>query len=202
MSPPKPAKCMKCDRPATYRITKILKGKVFDILLCAEHAQAYSPHLQKPDSSKLMELLQQFFKEQQEAGAVQEGEETSPVCSNCGLSFEAYRKTLLLGCSECYQSFERLLVPDLRKIHGATSHDPETASRPAGEAPATQVFPQTEKTIPMLKVETEEEDESIPSIATLRDEMREAIAHEDFELAAQLRDRIRDIKETQQTENE
>jgi protein arginine kinase activator len=201
MSPPKPAKCLKCDKPATYRITKILKGKVFDILLCADHAQAYSPHLQKPDSSKLMELLQQFFKEQ-EAATTQEGADAAPVCSNCGLSFDAYRKTLLLGCSECYQSFERLLVPDLRKIHGATCHNPEVAARSPEGKPASHTFPQTEKSIPMLKAEAEPDDDAEPSVEEIRAEMQEAIAQEDFEHAAQLRDMIREIEDTRRDEKE
>ena len=193
MSPPKPAKCMKCDKPATYKITKILKGKVFDIFLCNDHAQAYSPHLQKPDSAKLMELLQQFFKDQEMPPAPEAEAAKGPVCSNCGLSYSAYRKTLLLGCSECYQSFERLLIPDLRKIHGTTSHHPESAAK----APGTSgpIVTQTKVAITPLRPESEIEEDEIPSIGDLREEMREAIAQEDFERAAELRDMIRQFEQ-------
>ena len=41
-----------------------------------------------------------------------------PVCTNCAMDFESVKKSGKLGCSECYVSFEKLLVPIVKKIHG------------------------------------------------------------------------------------
>ncbi len=38
--------CMKCDKSATHKITKIVKGQVHDIYLCDEHARSFTPYLQ------------------------------------------------------------------------------------------------------------------------------------------------------------
>ncbi len=214
-------KCMKCGKPFVYKFTKIIKGQVHDILLCEEHAQQYSPYLQnkKVDQSKLVELLQHFLKQQEKMvgggpGAVEKGD--GPECSNCGLNYGAYRKTLLLGCSDCYDSFGRLLMNDLRKIHGAVSHGGEPADAPASPPAAeeTSLFsafqdelamsvpPETSDS-PDLEVQEHglgEKDglSREKAILKMEKELHEAIEREDFKLAANLRDSIRKRREKDQ----
>ena len=200
---PGSSKCMKCDKPATHKITKIVKGKVHDLFLCDEHARTVSPYLpsQKGDQGKLMELLQHFLKQQEEllnsmagqAGAGAEGgepREATPgaVCPNCGLAFAAYRKTLLLGCSDCYSAFADLLANDLRRMQGATSQQPIPEGEAAGRIGAAPAEAGTPAATPPQAATDEQR------LAVQRKKLEEAIAHENFHAAAQIRDEIRNLE--------
>jgi protein arginine kinase activator len=73
-----------------------------------------------------------------------------------------------LGCPQDYRVFSAGLLPLLQRYHGATRHVGKVARRPEG---ATQRL-------------------------RLRTKLRAAIAREDYEEAARLRDRLR-LKESQ-----
>jgi protein arginine kinase activator len=75
-----------------------------------------------------------------------------------------------LGCSECYTTFRAQLRPLLRRIHGSTKH--------VGKAPVRD----------SARVALRRE------IQRLHEDMQAAIEHEEFETAAELRDRIRVIE--------
>lgn len=88
-------------------------------------------------------------------------------CSKCGLPYDAFRKTSRLGCAQCYEDFRTQLKPLLTRIHGRTDH--------MGRMP-------------------EHVDETLKHnsrLEKLRREMEVAVACEDFEQAAVLRDELR-----------
>lgn len=194
----KPEKCMKCDKPIAYKITKIINGEIYDFLLCADHAQAVSPTLKKTkenqlNQSNLFGLIQQFLNQQQEGGGeTEEAGAAGPVCVNCHLSYDQYKKTLLLGCSECYKSFEDLLVKDLRKFHGAVSQNGEPGHI-ADEAAAkpTSLGHIAPKSHAAAGVSLKD---------NLRKQLADAIQKEDFSKAATLRDQIRKLEQAGKSE--
>ncbi|MBU0700545.1 UvrB/UvrC motif-containing protein [bacterium] len=101
-------------------------------------------------------------------------------CKNCGLNYPNFCERGKFGCSECYQAFSQKLSSIFRKIHGSTQH---TGKRPIALAvslPAVSPKPET-------KIEQKTGDE----IALLRQELQVAIKTEEFEKAAELRDRIK-----------
>lgn len=191
-------KCMKCGQPATHKFTRIDKGQVVDFFLCAEHAAEMSPY-QKP-KIPLSDILEGLFKQETR----QKGSAPTGVrCQTCGLTFEAYKKNLLLGCSDCYTAFREYLVPDLRRFHGDTRH---YGRKPGGglARPAPREFflaeIEGESAAPAPKSETAPGPESEPAldytvlIDELTREMREAIENENFSRAARCRDQIRELK--------
>jgi len=164
-------KCQKCDRPATHKFTRIVNGHVMDFFFCQEHAAEFSPLQLKAALSQLelTQLLAGLLKSEQ--GQKAELSEQAPVdlkCPTCGLWFRQYRQTMFLGCSDCYRSFEKYLTNDLRRYHGTTRH---CGKQPG---PATEI-PDREK------------------LEALTKRLALAIQDEDFELAAQLRDQIRQL---------
>ena len=166
-------KCQKCDRPATHKFTRIISGEVVDFFLCQEHAAQFSPLQLKVALSQmeLTQLLAGLLKTEQ-GQKPDAGEATTPAlkCRTCGWSFQQYRQTMLLGCSDCYQAFEKHLKEDLRRYHGTTRHcgrQPEGAAATAGG--------------PLDK----------ERLDSLQKRLATAIHDEDFELAAQLRDQLR-----------
>jgi protein arginine kinase activator len=158
---------------ATIKYTRVEDSQVTELLICQSCAAEQSPlHRKSEEATGLQSLFAHLLKDKaaEEAGAKIGGETTH--CRQCGLAFETYRKTFLLGCPGCYDSFAEALAVDLRKIHGDVHH--------LGKIPKTQAH----------AVEQQR------TAHTLRQRLAEAIAREDFEAAAQLRDQIRHVGHT------
>ncbi len=90
-------------------------------------------------------------------------------CSRCHLTYEEFQKTGKLGCAQCYEDFREQLKPLLLRIHGRSQH--------AGRMPAVSSQAQEKKKL----------------IASLRNRMDMAVAAENFEEAAQLRDQLKQL---------
>ncbi len=88
----------------------------------------------------------------------------------CGLTFAQFKTTGKLGCAECYTSFGEKLKPLFKRIHGATRH-------------VGKIITKDEE---YLRVRRE--------ILKLEDRLRRAVAKEDFEKAAKLRDEIKEYE--------
>ena len=91
-------------------------------------------------------------------------------CPTCQTTFSQISKCGRVGCADCYTAFEAELRPTLRSIHGVTSH--------TGESPSRHRAMQ----------------ERSARLEALKTQLGEAIAREDFEKAATLRDEIRALQ--------
>ena len=89
------------------------------------------------------------------------------TCPQCGETYAEFQKTGMLGCPACYRAFSRELSPLIARIQGRAQH--------AGRRPPV----------------SEEEKERISQMEDLRRRMEAAVAVEDFEEAARLRDALR-----------
>lgn len=154
--------CEDCNQnEATIRLTMIANGERIDRHLCASCAGKQRAQIRLGGMQTLLSALLKS------AGIRPPEPETALLrCSGCGTSFEQFRKTSRLGCAQCYQDFRAQLKPVLLRIHGRAQH---AGRMPAHLAPPSAVDP----------------------IEALRREMDAAVADEDFERAAALRDRIR-----------
>jgi len=94
---------------------------------------------------------------------------TELSCSVCGMSFSDFPKVGRLGCGSCYLTFKSQLNDLLRKVHGSTTHRGK--------------FPHLQKDV--MKPLWEE--------SKLQEELKKAIQEEDFERAAEIRDRIKSL---------
>ncbi|MFH1219833.1 MAG: UvrB/UvrC motif-containing protein [Candidatus Eisenbacteria bacterium] len=104
------------------------------------------------------------------AGMAEEVGSSTARCQGCGLSYAEFRETGRLGCSECYGAFKEQLKPLLRRIHGSNVH--------IGKSPQS----------------SEGMIEKIREIEDLKVALRVAIEKEDFENAAEIRDRIKSLE--------
>lgn len=170
--------CMSCKQNlATVKLTKIVKGDVEEVYLCQECAARQSPYQKKlmnPLAGMTLDaILAGILGQNKEEGARPAGGGIDLQCSTCGLPFDSYRSTLILGCSDCYESFEKHLAADLRKFHGSTVHRGRMPNEATEAIPARR-NPQE-----------------------LKKRLSEAVKAEDFELAARLRDELREIESQQ-----
>jgi protein arginine kinase activator len=93
---------------------------------------------------------------------------TDAVCNFCNATLRDFRATGRLGCARCYTAFEPSLRDLLRRVHGSSKHLGRRYESPD---------------IAMSEEQTE--------LHELRERLRRAIDAEQFELAAELRDRIK-----------
>ncbi len=166
---------MLCDicakNEATVHLTEIINEQVKELHLCEDCAQ-----------TKSMQMEQQFGLSDLLAGLADfdkplKAQETSVTqCQNCQLTYKDFKKIGRLGCSECYSYFRGYLNSLLKRIHGSTQH--------IGKAPLKV----TQATKAKKRTYSPEE---------LREKLRKAIATEEFEEAARLRDSIRQIEKKQ-----
>ena len=179
IKPNRPAmkkKCDKCDKPATHHAIEIVGGEKIESHLCDACAAEEGLSV-KSAHTPINELLTNFVKVQAGAGAVEEDDEADPndpSCDECGTSFSAFRENSLLGCPHCYTAFEGPLSPLIERAH-------EGARRHVGKAPRRAGVNQQRQL----------------QLSRMRRRLDEAVKAEDFELAAQLRDDIVRLEETE-----
>lgn len=92
-------------------------------------------------------------------------------CSACGMEYDDFLKTNRLGCMQCYLDFREQLRPMLLRLHGHAEHVGRVPEHVDG-AQAT-----------------------VSHVERLRRQMEVAVAMEEFEQAAALRDALREATE-------
>lgn len=174
---------MVCDvcktNQATVHLTEIIDEEMTELHLCEDCARKKSASMEQ--SFGLSDLLAGLA----DFGA-QLGEEadSKTACANCGLTYEDFKRIGRLGCSECYQAFRKSLSGLLKRIQGSGQH--------LGKVPKRQVA--VSGSPPSLPHVTKEKEKPKSELQDLRDKLRSAVQEEDFEEAARLRDKIRDME--------
>lgn len=92
-------------------------------------------------------------------------------CPACHLSFEEFSKTGKLGCSECYHAFRPQMKQVLRSIHGNDTHTGKIPHSADGKLRAKR------------------------ELEALKLKLNDAVAAEQFEEAAKLRDEIKALSQ-------
>lgn len=159
--------CESCgQRPAEVEFVQIIGNLHKRMSLCRQCAasEGLSQHFE------IFRRLAHMFEQQQ----VMQTEADVPevVCSQCRTSFEEFARTGLLGCPDCYTEFKEHLTPILRRMHGVT----RAVVSNTGENP-----------------EKSGEDGVRDTKAELKTRLEKAVAEENYELAAELRDRLKSL---------
>ena len=92
------------------------------------------------------------------------------VCEGCGMTVADFNKTGKMGCDKCYETFKPGIQMLLKRMHGNTQH--------TGKMPKKL----------MARAELERE------VSTLKDQLKLCIEAEEYEKAAVLRDRIKEME--------
>ncbi|MHB8522544.1 MAG: UvrB/UvrC motif-containing protein [Limisphaerales bacterium] len=162
---------MVCDickqNEAKVHLSNIVDSKVQKIDLCEACAKAKG--VDDPASYSLANILLGLgvAPETADPAAVDSGLR----CPVCGFTQADFKKVGRLGCAECYTTFVEPLRGLLKSMHKGSRH--------VGKVP--QAFRQSQDVTDKLKA--------------LQKKIEKAVATEDFELAATLRDEIKQIKE-------
>jgi len=159
-------KCDKCDKPATVHLTEIVNGQKHEKHLCEDCAAQEGITIKA--NVPISQLLEEFVLQSAEGGESDVGD---LACDVCGTTFAEFRHRGVLGCPNDYDAFEQALLPLLGRAQ-------EGAARHIGKVPRRAGSDQKKQNL----------------ILRLRAELKGAVAAEDYEKAAALRDKVKELE--------
>ena len=168
--------CQNCGKnEATTHIKQIINGDMAESHICSECAA----HLGYGDmfsgfGLNFSDLLGSFFGDM--IPTLSAGNVTR--CKKCGSSFDDIVRDGRVGCADCYRTFFDKLLPSLQRIHGKVQHSGKVST--FSNSPVAEQNPAEQ---------TKEE-----KIGELKEKMNEAVACQNFELAAKIRDEIKELE--------
>lgn len=167
-------KCQVCkQRESIIHVQQIIGEEHVDLYLCEVCAEEKGiARSEDTIELSLSQLLTGLFST---GTGEQENDREQDTCSTCGTSIHTLRKEGRLGCPDCYACFTREVRGVQKKLTGSTQH--------VGKLPRKLM----------------EYKELIIDRQTLQSKLEEAVAEEDYEAAARIRDQIREIDEREET---
>lgn len=173
--------CQKCKKnQANIHMVKFINGEKSEMWVCEECAQRATKVQLDLVSEDVGKNIQDIF-----GGLFQGSNVNKPmlidfdkdidiICKECGQTYKKYKENKKIHCNKCYESFKDAIVEDLERLYGSSKH--------IGKIPKGSIM----------------EMEDINKINELKEEINICVLREEYEKAAELRDRINLIKSKQQ----
>ena len=169
-------KCQKCGKkPADTHVKRVINGEFEEYNLCSDCAKELGYTNMFDDFANELaggfnSMLGSFF-----SNALPARSEATR-CEVCSTSYTDIVRTGMMGCANCYAIFADQLMPTIRRVHGNTTH--------CGKHSVFAKKSSSEK----QPVSTEK------TVDTLKTQLKEAIENQEFEKAAELRDKIKEME--------
>lgn len=174
--------CCVCKKnEATVHLTQVANDKVQKVDICESCAKQKG--VNDPTGFSLADLLLGLGSGTELAPPAPAGE--SLACPQCGFTQADFKKTGRLGCADCYVTFKEGLAGLLKSMHKGSRHVGKTPlGAPAAPAPKAPKAAAS-------KAPASAPPDTAQRVKTLQTKLTKAIAAEDFEQAAKLRDEIK-----------
>lgn len=150
---------------ATVHLTQVVDGSIKKLHLCEECSQKHGFDLQGPIS--ITDILLGMGGKREEGKTVT----AERSCPRCHMRRTDFKKNGRFGCAVCYETFADDLPPLLRAMHRNDRH--------IGKIPADEA----------VRVN------AVHELTRLQEELEKAIADENYESAASIRDKIADCRQ-------
>ncbi len=164
-------KCQKCGKhDATTHITEIINGVKNETYLCKYCGEQYHQNagLHSIFKNNTVNFFDDFWNTPITLGQLSQS--TAKKCPDCHSTLTDLKKSGRLGCSTCYSTFRDYLLHSLKGIHGSSTY---IGKHPQKGHPDTKPFDKLEQ---------------------LKKELTLAVDAQNFERAAELRDKIREME--------
>lgn len=168
--------CSECnERPATLHLTQFVNGAKKEVHVCEQCAQNKGYIHPQEDAYSLHDLLSGLFNFGSSQINLQTNnffeKENELECEQCHMTFADFQRIGKFGCASCYDTFKGRLDSIFRKVHsGNTKHQGKIPKREGA----------------LLHKQKE--------LAEYRQTLQELIGQEEFEQAAVIRDKIKQIE--------
>ena len=161
-------RCDKCGAEnANTHVKTIINGELKEYYLCSEcaHKLGYT-NIFADMQNDFSSLLGSFF------GNVLPARTQATRCEFCGSTYAEIAKTGHVGCANCYSLFADQLYPSISRMHGNTEHCGKHSK------------------VAQSVAEEKKEDK----LSEMKKELEMAIKEQNFERAAELRDKIKEME--------
>jgi protein arginine kinase activator len=157
--------CQRCKKQtATVHLTDLVKGEKRERHLCEECAS--QEHITVKQPMSLNDVLNSFLMSQSDVREL-----SRKQCPQCGMTFAEFRTQGVLGCPEDYDEFGTALASIIERAQDGQTHH-------TGKSPG-----QTVEIDPVRQERLQ-----------LQRALREAVEAEDYERAAEVRDRLKELE--------
>lgn len=159
-------------------LTSVFDDEVEKINICSECAEDFSFLSEDDFYNDLSKILFKVFQANALKNRSVRGKRVfkslsygkNRKCPSCGIDLKTMKKLGRIGCPNCYSEFREVLMPIIRSLHGKQDH--------RGKIPGN-----TSSSIRLEK-----------NIRELRKELNIEVLVENFEEAAKIRDRIKEME--------
>ena len=160
--------CEECGmNPAVFHFVTIRNEERTERNLCTACMAKYKKQLPGIDIKNLAGILNNLIEDKRNGKEEIDPETAALTCEQCGMTYGEFKKGGMVGCAKCYSAFREPMTALLHRIHGNTQH----AGRiPGGAHSGTSIR---------------------MNIDRLKQQLQKAVAAEEYEQAARLRDAIR-----------
>ena len=185
--------CERCKiREANIQYTEVINGVKNEHHFCAQCAKEmdFGPYAAIFDSEfplgKLLSGLLGIGEDQEEKKAHQ------VICPACKTTYEDFIQNSRFGCPECYGVFDLLIGENIKQLQGSNAHKgkvPRYHYSEEGAAFSVEDMTKQAQAVPGGELDVEEQ------IQVLETQLHEAVIREEYEIAAQCRDKIKELRE-------
>ena len=167
--------CEQCKKAkATVSIEEVFMGKKTELHLCHKCSLDYNMEAHHAHNAPAVlhhVLKHMLFGLDMDMDSSKKAKEETLLKCECGINSKEFKKNGKLGCEKCYETFEKELLDIFKSIQRSTEHKGK--------------FPQ--KNGHSMRISQQ--------IKHLEKEQANAVAAEEYEQAAVLRDRIKALKQ-------
>ena len=158
---------------ATIHLTEIMNNEMIEIHLCETCAEQQGTEFKTHfNFNKLLAGLAADL-----SAGLKPERGARLVCKTCGMTQEDFGRTGRLGCADCYRTFEKFLIPLLKRVQREVQHVGKVPTRAPGAVRYSA------------------------NLREFQERLRRSIQNEAFEEAARLRDQIRELEEKMKKES-
>lgn len=166
---------MLCDicgkKEATVHLTEIINEQISKLHLCEDCAKDKGAEMEEHFGlNDLLAGLAGLGASLSTGSGAPPKTVESIKCPKCGFTYQDFVKIGRFGCADCYEAFKKHVSPLLKRIHGSDRHLGKVPLQ-AGKTPKDS-----------------------RNIQELRMRLDKAIQTEEFEEAARLRDKIKELE--------
>src|SRR6185295_6973580 len=158
-----------CENEATVHLTEIREGVKHEMHLCEGCAAAKG--LPGTSHFTIQQLLAGIASQTQQLSTTKAKRGKEPSCPGCGTTLSQFQSSGRFGCPECYSAFKDDVQNLVEKIHDSTQHSGKVPKRTSSDVSIQK------------------------DLRQLQMELKKAIKQEEYEKAAELRDKILKLEE-------